>query len=166
MAKQLVDSISSPGQLSDMIAANLDATIEEEQKILESVNVKNRLTLVLKLLNKQREVLKLSNKIHTQVKGEMSRSHREYFLRQQLKAIREELGEKNDEENILDELEIKIKTLKAPSDAKKALDKEFKRLKNMQPHQAEYIVSKTYIDWILDLPWHNSTQDILDIAKA
>lgn len=87
MAKQLVDSISFPGHLADMIAANLDANIEEKQKILDAIDIKERLAIVLKLLNKQREVLKLSNKIHMQVKGEMSRSHREYFLRQQLKAI-------------------------------------------------------------------------------
>merc|ERR1711915_513563 len=102
-----------------MIAANLDANISDKQKILEAVNIKERLTIVLKLLNKQKEVLKLSNKIHTQVKGEMSRSHREYFLRQQLKAIREELGDKEDDGNSLDELEKKIKTIKEPYEVKK-----------------------------------------------
>jgi len=166
MAKQLIDSISFPGQLADMIAANLDATIQEKQKILEAIDIQNRLTMVLKLLNKQREVLKLSNKIHTQVKGEMSRSHREYFLRQQLKAIKEELGEKDDDDNSFDELEKKIAATKVSEDARKALIKEFKRLKQMQPHQAEYIVSKTYIDWILELPWNNTTKEVIDIKEA
>ena len=149
-----------------MIAANLDANIEEKQKILNSTNIRNRLTMVLKLLNKQKEVLKLSNKIHTQVKGEMSRSHREYFLRQQLKAIKEELGEKEDDDSNLYDLEKKIKYIKLPEEAKKALLKEFKRLKNMQPHQAEYIVSKTYIDWILELPWIKSSKDTLNLKNA
>jgi ATP-dependent Lon protease len=166
MAKQLVDSISTPGHLADMMAANLDAAIKDKQQILEAVNIKYRLNIVLKLLNKQREVLKLSNKIHTQVKGEMSRNHREYFLRQQLKAIKEELGDKEDDNNNLEEIEKKISDLDAPDDVIKVLSKEFKRLKNMQPHQAEYIVAKTYIDWILDLPWNKSSKDNLNIAEA
>lgn len=166
MAKQLVDSISTPGHLADMMAANLDAAIKDKQQILEAINIKYRLNIVLKLLNKQREVLKLSNKIHTQVKGEMSRNHREYFLRQQLKAIKEELGDKEDDNNNLEEIEKKISDLDAPDDVKKVVTKEYKRLKNMQPHQAEYIVAKTYIDWILDLPWNKSSKDNLNIADA
>jgi len=163
MAKQLVDSIGSPGHLADMIAANIDVTVLEKHEILKTIDIKDRLSMVLKLLNKQREVLKLSNKINTQVKGEMSRSQREYFLRQQLKAIKEELGEKDDDDGTIEEIEKKIQENKLPDEAKKAVKKELKRLKNMQPNQAEYMVTRTYLDWILDLPWNIQSKDILDL---
>jgi ATP-dependent Lon protease len=98
MAKQLLESIQAPGHLADLITANIDATIEEKQEVLEAVHLKVRLKRVLELLSRQFEVMKLSNKINSQVKGEMSKTQREYYLRQQLKAIKEELGDKDDDE--------------------------------------------------------------------
>ncbi len=166
MAKQLLDSISAPGHLADLITANIDATIEEKQDVLEAVLLKKRLVKVLELLNRQFEVLKLSNKINTQVKGEMSKTQREYYLRQQLKAIKEELGDKDDEETGLEELKKRLKDANLSEEADKASKRELKRMSNMQPSQAEYTVARTYLDWLADLPWGKSTKDNLDLNNA
>lgn len=166
MAKQLLDSITAPGHLADLITANIDATIEEKQDVLEAVALKKRLVKVLELLNRQFEVLKLSNKINTQVKGEMSKTQREYYLRQQLKAIREELGDKDDEENGLEELKKRLKDANLPEDAEKVAKREIKRMSNMQPSQAEYTVARTYLDWLADLPWTKSSKDNLNLDNA
>jgi ATP-dependent Lon protease len=166
MAKQLLDSITAPGHLADLITANIDATIEEKQDVLESVLLKKRLVKVLELLNRQFEVLKLSNKINSQVKGEMSKTQREYYLRQQLKAIKEELGDKEDDENGLDDLEKRLKAAELSEEAEKAAKRELKRMKNMQPSQAEYTVARTYLDWLAELPWKKSSVDNLDLENA
>jgi len=166
MAKQLLDSISSPGHLADLITANIDDTIEEKQEVLEAVKLKPRLTKVLELINRQFEVLKLSNKINTQVKGEMSKTQREYYLRQQLKAIREELGEKEDDENGVEEIERKLKQANLPEEPLKAAKRELKRMRNMQPSQAEYTVARTYLDWLIELPWSKSSKDMLNLEAA
>ena len=166
MAKQILDSITAPGVLADLITANIDATIEEKQDVLEAVLLKKRLVKVLELLNRQFEVLKLSNKINTQVKGEMSKTQREYYLRQQLKAIREELGDKDDDENGLEELKKRLKDANLSEEADKAAKREIKRMSNMQPSQAEYTVARTYLDWLADLPWSKSTKDNLDLHNA
>lgn len=166
MAKQILDSITAPGVLADLITANIDATIEEKQDVLEAVLLKKRLVKVLELLNRQFEVLKLSNKINTQVKGEMSKTQREYYLRQQLKAIREELGDKDDDENGLEELKKRLKDASLSEEADKAAKREIKRMSNMQPSQAEYTVARTYLDWLADLPWSKSTKDNLDLHNA
>lgn len=166
MAKQLLDSITTPGHLADLITANIDATIEEKQEILEAALLKQRLNKVLELLNRQYEVLKLSNKINTQVKGEMSKTQREYYLRQQLKAIREELGDKEDDETGLEELEKRLKNNNLPEEADKAAKRELKRMRNMQPSQAEYTVARTYLDWLAELPWGRISIDNLDLQNA
>jgi ATP-dependent Lon protease len=166
MAKQLLDSITSPGHLADLITANIDASIEEKQDVLESINLKKRLIKVLELINRQFEVLKLSNKINSQVKGEMSKTQREYYLRQQLKAIKEELGDKEDDESGIDELEKRLKSCNLPDEPEKAAKRELKRMRNMQPSQAEYTVARTYLDWLADLPWNKSSKDNLDLENA
>lgn len=166
MAKQLVESINQAGQLADLITANIDATIEEKQQVLEAVHLKPRLKAVLELLSRQFEVMKLSNKINSQVKGEMSKTQREYYLRQQLKAIKEELGDKDDEESGLEELEKRLRNARLPEDAEKAAQRELKRMRNMQPSQAEYTVARTYLEWLADLPWSTSSADNLDLHNA
>ena len=118
-ATELVDSITHPGHLADLIAANVDVPIEEKQAVLETVDLKARMKLVLELLNRKREILKLSNKIDSAVKGEMSKTQREYYLRQQLKAIKEELGEMGEEEEELDELEERLKKAGLPPEVEK-----------------------------------------------
>ncbi len=166
MAKQLLESIQAPGHLADLITANIDATIEEKQEVLEAVHLKLRLKRVLELLSRQFEVMKLSNKINSQVKGEMSKTQREYYLRQQLKAIKEELGDKDDDESGIEELERRLKNANLPEEAEKASNREFKRMRNMQPSQAEYTVARTYLEWLADLPWSKSSQDNLDLNNA
>ena len=166
MAKQLLESIQAPGHLADLITANIDATIEEKQEILEAVHLKVRLKRVLELLSRQFEVMKLSNKINSQVKGEMSKTQREYYLRQQLKAIKEELGDKDDDDNGIEELERRIKDADLPEEAQKAANREFRRMRNMQPSQAEYTVARTYLEWVADLPWSKSSKDNLDLDNA
>src|SRR3954467_3034321 len=124
-ATELVESITQPGHLADLIAANVDVPIEEKQQVLETVDLKERTKLVLELLNRKREILKLSNKIDSQVKGEMSKTQREYYLRQQLKAIKEELGDLTEEdEEDLDELAERIKKAGLPPDVEKVASKE------------------------------------------
>ena len=166
MAKQLLDSVNAPGHLADLVTANIDATIEEKQEILEAVHLKVRLKRVLELLSRQFEVMKLSNKINSQVKGEMSKTQREYYLRQQLKAIKEELGDKDDDENGIEELEKRLRNVMLPDDAEKAANRELKRMKNMQPSQAEYTVARTYLEWLADLPWSKGSADNLDLKNA
>ncbi|HEX5748909.1 MAG TPA: endopeptidase La, partial [Archangium sp.] len=166
MAKQLLESIQAPGHLADLITANIDATIEEKQEVLEAVHLKLRLKRVLELLSRQFEVMKLSNKINSQVKGEMSKTQREYYLRQQLKAIKEELGEMGEEEEELDELQERLKKAGLPPEVEKVANKELNRLKTIPAASSEYTVARTYLDWIADLPWAKLSEDNLDIENA
>jgi ATP-dependent Lon protease len=121
---------------------------------------------VTRLLNHQVEILELGNKIQSQVKGDMDKSQREYYLRQQLKAIKEELGEKDETQVEIEEYRTKIEDKNLPGEAKKEADRELERLSRMHPSSAEYTVASTYLDWITSLPWHDSTEDNLDIKKA
>ncbi len=165
-AVELVESITHPGHLADLVAANLDVPIEDKQGVLETVDLKARMKLVLELLNRKREILKLSNKIDSAVKGEMSKTQREYYLRQQLKAIKEELGELGEEEEELDELGERLKKAGLPPDVEKVAQKEMNRLKTIPAASSEYTVARTYLDWIADLPWSKKTEDNLDIENA
>ncbi len=165
-ATELVESITHPGHLADLVAANIDVPIEEKQAVLETVDLKARMKLVLELLNRKREILKLSNKIDSAVKGEMSKTQREYYLRQQLKAIKEELGELGEEEEELDELGERLKKAGLPPEVEKIAQKEMNRLKTIPAASSEYTVARTYLDWIADLPWSKKTEDNLDIENA
>jgi len=165
-AVALVDSVTEPGQLADLITSNLDVPVEEKQEVLEIFDLKARLQRVLQFLSRQHEVLKVREKINTQVQEEMGRNQREYVLRQQLKAIKEELGEIDDAGGDLDDFREKIMQAKMPADAEKAALKQLERLKVMQPSSAEYTVTRTYLEWLVDIPWNVSTEDKLDIQAA
>jgi len=121
---------------------------------------------VTRLVNHQLDILELGDKIQSQVKGDMDKSQREYYLRQQLKAIKEELGEKDEASVEIDEYRAKIEEKNLPDEARKEAERELDRLSRMHPSSAEYTVASTYLDWITSLPWHDSTQDNLDIKKA
>lgn len=162
----MAKSIQEPGTLADMIASLINATLEEKQKVLEIFDVKKRLKEVTRLLNYQVEVLELGNKIQSQVKGGMDKQQREYYLHQQLKAIREELGEKDETAIEIEEYKAKIKEKKLPEEARKEAEREINRLSRMHPSSAEYTVASTYLDWLTVLPWYESTKDNLDIKKA
>jgi ATP-dependent Lon protease len=165
-AGALIDSMQAPGALADLVAANLDAPVEEKAQLIESVEVKDRIRKVLRLLTRQLEILKMRERINSQIKEEMGKNQREYVLRQQLKAIKEELGEDDGDQGDLDGLEERIARANLPSDADSVAKKQIKRLRSMQVGSAEYTVVRTYLDWILDLPWSQSTEDNLDIAEV
>ncbi len=162
----MAKSIQEPGILSNMVASSINASVEEKQKVLEIGNVKTRLKEVTRLVNHQLEILELGNKIQTQVKGDMDKSQKEYYLRQQLKAIKEELGEKDDSNVEVEEYQTKILEKGLPDEAKKEAERELSRLAKMHPSSAEYTVASTYLDWMTSLPWHESTEDNLDIKTA
>ena len=159
-------SIQEPGTLADMVASSINSTTIEKQKILELFDIKPRLKEVNKLLNHQLEILELGNKIQSQVKGDMDKSQREYYLRQQLKAIKEELGEKDEATVEIDEYRAKVENKDMPEVALKEAKRELDRLARMHPSSAEYTVASTYLDWLTELPWNESTKDNLNINKA
>src|SRR5687768_175919 len=165
-AGSLIDSIQAPGALADLVAANLDAPVEEKAQLIETVEVKERIRKVLKLLTRQLEILKMRERINSQIKEEMGKNQREYVLRQQLKAIKEELGEDDGDQGDLDGLEERISKASLPSEADSVAKKQLKRLRSMQVGSAEYTVVRTYLDWILDLPWSHQTEDNMDIAEV
>jgi ATP-dependent Lon protease len=160
----MASSITDPGQLADFIAANLDIEAEAKQHVLETLNVKERLVLVLRLLEEENEILEVGSRIHTRVQEEIGRSTRERILREQLEAIKKELGEEEGPE--IEELRRKIKRAKMPKDVEKEALRELERLAQMHPSSAEYTVSRTYLDWLIALPWSKATKDMLDIARA
>jgi ATP-dependent Lon protease len=165
-AAALLDSVSDPGQVADLVISNLDIEPYEKQDVLESSDVLERLRKVLTLLTRQLEILKVRERINSQVQEEMGHSQREYVLRQQLKAIKGELGEMDDESGDVDEFQKKIAEAKMPEEAERAALKQLDRLKQMQPSSAEYTVTRTYLEWLVELPWSKSTQDQIDIKAV
>ncbi|MCD4777389.1 MAG: endopeptidase La [Desulfobacterales bacterium] len=162
----MAKSIQVPGILSDMIASIINSTLEEKQKVLETLDIKKRLEEVTRLVNYQLEILKLGNKIQSQVKGDMDKKQREYYLRQQMEAIKEELGEKDKTSIEIEEYKAKIKEKNLPQEVLKEAERELDRLSRMHPSSSEYTVASTYLDWMTSLPWNESTKDNLDIKKA
>jgi ATP-dependent Lon protease len=155
-----------PSKLADLIASNLNITTEQKQEILEIFDVAHRLKNLTFMITKEVEVLEMSKKIQSEAASEMGKSQREYILREQLKAIRRELGEADDQTLELEEFKKKIEEAKMSAEAKEAAEKELDRLSKMNPSAAEYTVSRTYLDWLVSLPWSFSTDDALDIKKA
>lgn len=162
----MAKSINSPSVLADVIASIMNAAAEEKQKILELLDVKERLKEVTRLISHQLEILELGNKIQSQVKEDIDKSQREYYLRQQLKAIKQELGEADEPKVEIEEYRAKIEKKNLPEEAKKEALRELERLSRMHHSSAEYTVSLTYLDWMTALPWHESTEDNMDIRKA
>src|SRR5215468_11099441 len=165
-AASLIDSIQAPGALADLVAANLDAPVEEKAQLIETLEVKERIRKVLRLLTRQLEILKMRERINSQIKEEMGKNQREYVLRQQLKAIKEELGEDEGDQSDLDLLDERLNKANLAKEAESVCRKQLKRLRSMQVGSAEYTVVRTYIDWILDIPWSKSTTDMMDIAEV
>jgi len=162
----MAKSIQEPGILADMISSTINSSLEEKQRVLEIYDVKKRLKEVTRLLNYQLEILELGSKIQSQVKGDMDKRQREYFLREQLKAIKEELGEKDEAAVEIEDYKAKIEEKNLPEEARKEAERELNRLSRMHPSSAEYTVASTYLDWLTSLPWHDSTEDNMDINKA
>jgi len=160
-------NVDDPSALCHLVASTLRTIkTEERQEILEEVNVELRLRLVSQILNRELEVFELGSKIQSQVQSEMEKGQREYFLRQQLKAIQQELGEDDPEAAEVNELREQLDALDLPEDARKAADRELGRLEKLPPAAAEYGVIRTYLEWILTVPWRTYTEDNLDLEHA
>jgi ATP-dependent Lon protease len=162
----IVRNMDDPRTLADMIAANFNISVAEKQEILELIDIKKRLERITLILNKELQILELGSKIQGDLKKEMDKSQRDYYLREQLKAIQRELGEEDERTVEAKELREKIKQAQMPEDVLKVADKELDRLAKMPPAAAEYTVSRTYLDWLIDLPWAAATEDSLDIDGA
>ncbi len=156
----------SPSKLADYVASNLNLTIHLKQELLATFDLQQRLELLIQHLNKEVGVLELSQKIQTDAQAEMGKMQREYVLREQLKAIKRELGEDDDRANEINEFKRKIEENNLSEFAREAAEKELDRLAKMNPSAAEYTVSRTYLDWLVTLPWNRSTEDQLDIKHA
>jgi ATP-dependent Lon protease len=159
-------NVEDPSALCHLVASTLRLKTEEKQQLLELDNVEKRLRSVLVILNRELEVAELGSKIQNQVVSEMESSQREYFLRQQLKAIQEELGEADPEQAEIKELRDRANEVKLPEEARKAVDRELARLEKLPAASAEYGVIRTYLEWIISLPWDKETQDNLDLVQA
>ena len=155
-----------PGHFTDLIAANLNLGLEERQKLLELTSVKERLAFLLPMLSREHEVLSLSSKIQTDVATSISKTQRDFFLREQLRAIQRELGETDSNSAEITTLREKIERTPLPAEVKKVATQELERLLQTPPAAAEYGVSRHYLDWILNLPWEKETEDKIDLADA
>jgi len=159
-------NVEDPSALSHLVASTLRLKTEEKQQLLEQPDVEQRLRELSAILSRELEVFELGTKIQSQVQSELEKGQREYFLRQQLKAIQEELGEGDPEQAELQELRERVVEAELPEDTRKAVDRELGRLERLPSAAAEYGVIRTYLDWILSLPWSKTTADNLDLERA
>lgn len=162
----VVDNIEDPGGLADLVVGHLSLKISQSQELLEISDPVERLVQVNDLLNKELELITMQNRIQLQAKEEMGKTQREYFLREQLRAIQEELGGTDAKTTDLAELEQKFKDGKLPDEAMTEAIKQLRRLEGMQAEAAEYSMLRTYLEWLADLPWQKTTRDNLDLRKA
>ncbi len=162
----ILESIEEPGKLADLVASNLRLKIEEAQEIIELVDPVERLRKVHDLLSREVELSAMQAKIQSDVKDEISKSQRDYFLREQVRAIHKELGELDDRAQEIAEYTKRIKRARMPKEADEEARKQLRRLEQMHPDSAESSVVRTYLDWLCEVPWSKSTKDVLDISKA
>ncbi|MDR0952693.1 MAG: endopeptidase La [Elusimicrobiota bacterium] len=158
--------IEDPSKLADTIASNIIVKTQDRQDILETVDIKARLEKLLKLLASEVEIISLEEKIHSKVRSQIEKSQKEYYLNEQMKAIQKELRQKDDFQKDIDDLRAKVKKNALPKQAAEIAEKEIDRLSKMAPFSPESTVSKTFLDWLVNMPWNNSTEDVLDISKA
>ena len=162
----VTDNISDPGVLADLVASNLRLKIEESQAILEIFDPIERLKKVNDLLSRELELSTMQARIQNQAKEEMSKTQRDYFLREQLKQIQQELGEGDERAEEMNEVRKQIDKAKMPPEVKREADKQLRRLEQMHPESSEASLVRTYLDWLVDLPWSRKTRDNLNIKKA
>jgi ATP-dependent Lon protease len=161
-----VTNVDDPSALAHLIAGALRISTEEKQELLEEVDVGRRLRRLSEILARELEVIQLGSKIQSQVQSEIDKGQREYYLREQLKAIQQELGEADEQQAEVNELRERIEAANLPEHARKQVDRELGRLERLPPAAAEYGVIRTYIEWIIELPWNGTTEDNLDLAHA
>ena len=165
--QSLAMNITDPGRLADFIASSLGTiSTQTKEEVLETLDIRARMDALNRLLIKELEVLELGSKIQSQVQSEVGKNQREYFLREQMKAIQKELGEGDDQAREIDELREKIEAVGMPDEAKKDALRELDRLSKMPAAAAEYTVSRTYIDWLVALPWNKRTEEVIDLKKT
>jgi len=162
----ILQSVEEPGKLADLVASNLRLKIEDSQKLLEVIDPVERLRQVNDLLSREVQLSSMQAKIQSDVKDEISKSQRDYFLREQVRAIYRELGEQDDSLLELEDYKKKIKLARMSKEANKEAAKQLKRLEKMHPDSAESTVVRTYLDWLVDMPWNKSSKDVLDIKRA
>ena len=162
----IVSNLDHPGRLADLVASHLDLKIEQAQEVLDLFDPIQRLKKIGELLSKEIEVLEVQQRIQSQAREEMDKTHREYYLREQMKAIQKELGETDDRGQELQELEQKIKKAKMPAGVESEAKAQLGRLSRMHPDAAEASVIRTYLDWLIELPWSRQTKDKLSIKQA
>ncbi|HTP05772.1 MAG TPA: endopeptidase La [Nitrospirota bacterium] len=162
----VIENVDDPGKLADLAVANMGLKVEQAQDILEVTDPIQRIKRINEALGKEIELLSMQQKIQADVRGEIDKTQREYFLREQLKAIQRELGETDDRSEDLRELREKITDAKMPEKAAKEAEKQLRRLERMHPDAAEASMTRTYIEWLADLPWSKSTKDNLDLKMA
>ncbi len=162
----ILESIEEPGKLADLVASNLRLKIEEAQDVIELTDPVERLRKVHDLLSREVELSAMQAKIQSDVKDEISKSQRDYFLREQVRAIHRELGELDDRGQEIAEYTKRIKRARMPREADDEAKKQLRRLEQMHPDSAESSVVRTYLDWLTEVPWHKSTKDLLDIERA
>lgn len=161
-----VSDIDEPGRLADVITSHLSLKIKDKQEILETIDVRKRLEKLLDILNNEREVLELERKISQRVKKQMEKTQKEYYLREQMKAIQKELGEKEGRAGEIEELKQQLEAKQLPESVKEKVEKEIDRLEKMPASSAEGGIIRNYLDWLLALPWSETSDDDLDLVKA
>ena len=159
-------NLDDPGRLSDLVASNLDLKVDKAQEVLQLIDPIDRLRRVHQLMTKETEVLEIQNDINTQARGEMDKTQREFYLRQQMKAIQQELGEGNELQEEIEQYREKLKKAKMPKEVQEEADRQLGRLERMHPDAAETATLRNYLDWMVSLPWSKSTKDNLDLKKA
>ncbi len=162
----VLENLEDPGSLADLVASNIGLKVADAQALMEVLEPVERLKRVKDLLAKELELAAVQNRIQSQAKEEMGKSQREYFLREQLRAIQAELGESDARAEEVAELRQKLEAAGLPAEAKAEAEKQLKRLETMHPEAAEYSMLRTYMDWLVDLPWSRSTRDNLDLKKG
>ncbi|MFZ4402988.1 MAG: endopeptidase La [Pseudobdellovibrionaceae bacterium] len=162
----VLDDVNDPGRIADLITSNLGVKVQDAQKVLETQDTLERLKFVNQLLAAEFDVMQMQQKIRTNNRDEMSKSQREYFLREQMKAIKNELGEADSKSEEMDDLKQKVMNAKMPQAVETEAMKQLSRLERMHPDASEATMVRTYLDWLVDLPWSRKTEDILDIKRA
>jgi len=162
----VVMNIKDPGKVTDLVCSNLNISVEEKQDLLNTTDVLARLQRLTAILNREIELLELGHKIQSQVQSELNKNQKEFYLRQQMKAIQRELGESDSRTAELEELRSRVEKAQMPPEARKAADNELERLRIIPPESAEHTVVRTYLEWLVSLPWSVSTEDNLAVPHA
>ncbi|TMQ47387.1 MAG: endopeptidase La [Candidatus Eisenbacteria bacterium] len=157
---------STPGRTGDFVASLLDIPSDDKQRLLETLDVKQRLKLLIEVLSRELQVLEVGQQIQESVRESLDQHQKEFLLRQQMEAIRKELGEGDDSEHAIEELKAKIEKAQMPPDVRKEADRELSRLSRIPPQAPEYTVARTYLEWLCDMPWAVTTEDNIDLVHV